>query len=148
MPNHVANKIEFYGDQENINKVIKLIDPESDEYIGFDKIIPMPKELNLTSGGYQNAAIQYALSKKTGNEMVKIQVQLSKRKCDFYGSYLGKAYAHDKYTSEKLQELADEFEEKLKSDERDAFDYVDYEGLGIKTFEDLGNAYIDRKAHV
>ena len=48
MPNHVANKIEFYGDQENINKVLELIKGE-EECIDFNKIIPMPKELEISS---------------------------------------------------------------------------------------------------
>lgn len=142
MPNHVANKIKFYGDQENINKVLELIKGE-DRCIDFEKIISMPKSLHLTAGGYQNDAIQYALSKKPYAEIIKVQVELSKRECSFYNNYYSKTFAYDKLTSEKLQERADEFEEQLKSGKKDMFDYVDYKSLGIKTFEDLGNAYIN-----
>lgn len=141
MPNHVANKIEFYGAQENINKVLELIKGEED-CIDFEKLIPMPKSLHLTSGGHQNDAIQYALSKKTNPERITIQVELTKIKCDFYGNYFSKIFAYDRLTLEKLQERADDFEEQLKSGKR-VFDNTDYEGLGIKTFEDLGNAYIN-----
>ena len=41
MPNHITNKIEFYGDQSNIDKVLELIRGEK-ECIDFNKIIPMP----------------------------------------------------------------------------------------------------------
>lgn len=142
MPNHVANKIEFYGDQENINKVLEFIKGEED-CIDFEKLIPMPKTLHLTSGGYQNDAIQYALSKKKNPERIAIQVELTKIKCDFYGNYFSKIFAYDRLASDKLQERADDFEEQLKNGKKDVFDNTDYEGLGIKTFEDLGNVYIN-----
>lgn len=139
MPNHVTNKIEFSGTQENINKVLELI--KGEEEIDFDKIIPMPKSLHLTSGGHQKEAMQYALSKKSYAEKAEIQVALTQKRCDFYGSYFKKAFAHN-FNAVELQECANNFEEKLKSGQRDAFDDIDYEGLGIKTFEDLGNMYI------
>lgn len=141
MPNHVTNKIEFYGDKENIKKVLELIKGE-EECIDFDKIIPMPKSLHLTSGGHQEQAIQYAMLQKSYDEKIKIKDSLKKIRYDFYGSYFNKVLKHN-YTNVALQECATEFEEKLKSGKRDVFDDIDYEGLGIKTFEDLGNAYIN-----
>jgi hypothetical protein len=44
MPNHVTNKIEFYGEKENIKKVLELINGE-DECIDFNKIIPTPDNI-------------------------------------------------------------------------------------------------------
>jgi hypothetical protein len=41
MPNHITNKIEFYGDQNSIDKVLELIKGE-EECIDFNKIVPMP----------------------------------------------------------------------------------------------------------
>lgn len=41
MPNNITTKIEFYGEQGNIDKVLDLIKGE-DECIDFNKIIPMP----------------------------------------------------------------------------------------------------------
>lgn len=141
MPNHITNKIEFYGDQENINKVLELIKGK-ETCIDFEKIIPMPATLHLTSGGHQEQAIQYAMLQKSYDERMKIQDSLKNSRCDFYGSYFNKVLKHN-YTNVALQECATEFEEKLKSGKRDIFDDIDYEGLGIKTFEDLGNAYIN-----
>ena len=143
MPNHVRNKIKFYGDKKDIDKVFSLINPEdNDEYIDFNKIIPMPKTLHLTSGGYEYEAIQYALYKKTYTEWIKIQAALTKAKCSFYGNYFNKVFDH-KYTTIELQECADKFEESLKTKKNIFVENIDYEDLGIKTFEDLGNAYIN-----
>ena len=44
MPNHVTNKIEFYGKKESIKKVLKLINGEY-ECIDFNKIIPTPENI-------------------------------------------------------------------------------------------------------
>lgn len=141
MPNHVANKINFYGDQEGIRKVLELIKGE-ETCIDFNKIIPMPKTLHLTAGGDQNQAIQYALSKKTDVERIKVQVALTRARCDFYSSYFNKTFSRD-FTENELQECANQFEENLKNGKKNIFDDIDYASLGIKTFEDLGNTYID-----
>lgn len=44
MPNHITNKIEFYGEQGAIGKVLDLIKGEN-ECIDFEKIIPMPAHI-------------------------------------------------------------------------------------------------------
>ena len=44
MPNHVTNKIEFYGEQDSINKALELIRGD-DECIDFNKIVPMPDNI-------------------------------------------------------------------------------------------------------
>ena len=142
MPNHVANKIEFYGDQENISKVLELIKGK-DTCIDFNKIVPMPPSLHLTSGGHQNTAIQYALSKKSADERVALEKELKGRSADFYGSYFKKIFGYGTETDSKLQEYAKEFEEQLNGTKKDVWDDTDYAGLGIKNFEDLGNMYIN-----
>ena len=141
MPNHVTNKIEFYGDQENIKKVLELIKGE-EEYIDFNKIVPMPKTLHLTSGGSQNQAMQYAFSKKTDAEKMEIKKALESKLVLFHGNYYNSMLARD-YNAVELQECANQFEEQLVSGKKDLWDNTDYEDLGIKTFEDLGNAYIN-----
>ena len=141
MPNHVTNQIEFYGNQKNINKVFELIKGDNG-YIDFNKIIPMPKTLNLTAGGYQNEAIIYALSKKPIAEKLKIESTLKNKKVDFYGNYFNKIF-NCNFNATELEKRANQFEEQLKGNEKDIFDSIDYEGLGIETFEDLGNTYIN-----
>ncbi len=52
MPNHVANHIKFIGEPERIKEVLEAI--KNDEIgigsIDFNKIIPMPQELDIQSG--------------------------------------------------------------------------------------------------
>ena len=57
MPNHVTNQIEFYGNQKNINKVFELIKGDNG-YIDFNKIIPMPKSLNIESGSNNHSYLR------------------------------------------------------------------------------------------
>ena len=140
MPNHVANKIELYGDVENIKKVLELIKGE-EECIDFEKIIPMPKTMMIISGGMQTPSIQYALSKKTYVEVCQIEDAMKRVSCDFYPSYFHKF--NEKYTNEELQERAEEFQQRIDGNNKDLFDSTDYAGLGIKNFEDLGNTYIN-----
>lgn len=44
MPNHITNRIEFHGEQSNIDKVLELIKGE-EECIDFNKIVPMPDNI-------------------------------------------------------------------------------------------------------
>lgn len=44
MPNHVTNRIEFHGEQSNIDKVLNLIKNDK-ECIDFEKIVPMPAHI-------------------------------------------------------------------------------------------------------
>lgn len=44
MPNHIANQIEFHGFEENIKKVLELIEGE-ESCIDFEKIVPMPENI-------------------------------------------------------------------------------------------------------
>ena len=141
MPNHITNRIQFFGKQEQINKVFELIKNES-SCIDFNKLIPMPNELNLPSGGYQEEAVLYAISKKDTMERAKILFALKKTPCDYYGNYCNKIFNHWSAHEGRMYESAIEFERRLK-DGTNKFDQTDYDGLGIKTFEDLGNAYIN-----
>lgn len=142
MPNHVANKIEFYGDQENINKVLELIKGK-EECIDFNKIVPMPKTLNLVSGSIQDLAVQYAMCKKTLAKRMEIESILKTTEASYYGDYHKKIFIRE-HNIEELEKAANEFEKDLKEGKKDVLnDTLDYESLGIKTFEDLGDAYIN-----
>ena len=44
MPNHVTNKIKFYGEQSNINKILEIIKGE-EGCIDFNKIVPTPDNI-------------------------------------------------------------------------------------------------------
>ncbi len=53
MPNYVKHKVSFTGNKKFINEMLESIRTDNDgsiRYIDFNKIIPMPESLNITSG--------------------------------------------------------------------------------------------------
>lgn len=49
MPNYIANEINFSGNKDAIEKVINAIQSDDGQNcIDFNKIIPMPKSLDVT----------------------------------------------------------------------------------------------------
>ncbi len=68
MPNWVQNKIEFSGKDEDVKKVLELIQSKDENgeiiAIDFNKILPMPKALNIESSGDVQNGIIYYLSNK------------------------------------------------------------------------------------
>lgn len=140
MPNWVQTDIYLHGKEEDIKKVLELVKSDESEF-DFNKLVPMPKTLNLPAGGHDSQSIQYAISKKTKAKQAEIKVALLKAKCDFYGNYFKKIYGRT-FTAEELEKCAKEFEEQLAKAVKDPWDSTDYDGLGIKTLEDLGNMYV------
>lgn len=140
MPNWVRNRIEFSGKQEDINKVLSFIKGNNDDF-DFNKLIPMPESLNLTSGGYQNEAIVYALQKKPQDEREEIIQKLKQTHAGFYGNYYLKATKY--IDTERIVRAKENFEKELNGDDKTLFRDVDYEKLEIKSFEDLGNVYLN-----
>ena len=139
MPNWVTNKVKFKNrGGEIINKIIS-----TNEQIDFNKIIPRPKTLNITSGGNDKYAMQYALLKMSIPKLKETIEKLKATSTSFYGNYFVKIYNHKKYTLEELEKVAKEFKEQLESGKQDPFDEVNYKELGINSLEDLGNVYIN-----
>ena len=142
MPNWVSNKVKFSGrGREIIDKITSANNDE--EYVDFNKIIPMPKTLNITSGGNDSNAMQYALLKMDALQLKQTIEKLKETSVSFYGNYFEKIYSCKKYTLEELEKVAKEFEEKLNSGKQDRFNEVDYKELGVNNLEDLGNVYIN-----
>lgn len=142
MPNWVINKVKFSSrGKEIIDKITSTNNDE--EYVDFNKIIPMPKTLNITSGGNDRDAMQYALLKMDTSQLKQTIEKLKETSTSFYGNYFEKIYSCKKYTLEELEKVAKEFEEKLNSGKQDRFNEVDYKELGVNNLEDLGNVYIN-----
>lgn len=61
MPNHITNVLSISGEQEKINDCLNTIkgsyDDGTERPIDFDKIVPMPKTLHITSGSAVDNAI-------------------------------------------------------------------------------------------
>ena len=60
MPNHVTNRISFRGDPEAIHRMLEAVKNDEEGYgsIDFNKIIPMPPELNIESGSRTTEGIK------------------------------------------------------------------------------------------
>lgn len=69
MPNWVINRVSFEGDQEKIDHLIesvKSVYENGDDYVfDFNKIIPRPESLNITSGGRVDMAMAYVNYQET-----------------------------------------------------------------------------------
>ena len=143
MPNWVTNKVKFKSrGREIIDKIISTNEQE-EEYLDFNKIIPRPKTLDITSGGNDKYAMQYALLKMNIPKLKETIEKLKATSTSFYGNYFVKIYNHKKYTLEELEKVAKEFKEQLESGKQYPFDEVNYKELGINSLEDLGNVYIN-----
>ena len=100
MPNHITNRIEFYGEQENINKVLELIKGE-EECIDFNKIIPMPKELNITSSSNNDAAIICYLSNKLTVPFEELDEEYLKYVTNMFDSNYASNIYHERLPNRK-----------------------------------------------
>ena len=63
MPNWVINRIEFSGEQEDINKVLDIIKGD-DTAFDFNKLVPMPGRLDISSSSDNEIGILCYLSNK------------------------------------------------------------------------------------
>lgn len=140
MPNWVQNDIYLYGEEKDIKKVLELVKSEESEF-DFNKIVPMPKTLNIPAGGCDDESIQYAISKMPKEKQAEIKLALVNAKCGFYGNYFKKIYRRI-FTTEELEKCSKQFVEERIKENKNSFDNTDYNSLGIKTLEDLGNMYL------
>ena len=96
--------------------------------VTFQKLIPMPKELNITEGTVTENAIAFVISKKESEEFLQVKNLLKGTKDDYYGD-LWNRYMRN-ITVEKMKEI-----------ERAVNRYIPEETenkLGIKTLEEFG----------
>lgn len=74
MPNHTANLLEIKGDGETIQKLIASVkhvsacSDEDDRTFDFNKIVPMPKPLLITSGTSTDYGVAVLDFRKNGND--------------------------------------------------------------------------------
>ena len=65
MPNWVFNKVHFYGNPEKIKEMRNFMETENNPF-DFNKLIPMPEELNMTCGSDETIAIECATARRRG----------------------------------------------------------------------------------
>lgn len=133
MPNYVQNilKIKNVKNADNLIERFTSKDDEGNDYFDFNKIIPRPERLNLTSGTITNKAIKYVLYKMP---------------IEHRNSILNRINRTFKWLeSDNINELnktKEIFEKKLNNNNKDDLEYIDYAKFDIKSFEDLGITYI------
>ena len=101
--------------------------------IDFNKIIPMPKTLNLTSGSITDTAIFYALCKKDKKTQKEICNLLKTKENIIYGNYLN-AISHY-YSSGHFEDIEESAKKFIPDEEA--------RKLGITSLEQLGDTYIN-----
>lgn len=97
--------------------------------VTFEKLIPMPKTLNITEGTITEEAIVFSMSKKSTDEFFQFKKLLENTKDDYYSNLWNKY--KNAFSIEKLKDI-----------EKKAITYVPDESerkLGIKTLEEFGN---------
>lgn len=80
MPNHISNRITIHAEPERVQKILEAI--KYDDYkigsLDFNKIIPMPPELDVESGSYSNRALEFYTQYIKQENEPGIQVKLVK----------------------------------------------------------------------
>ena len=133
MPNWVKNIVRIEGHRDDVAKAINLMrDKNIDGYIDFNNIIPMPKRLKLTSGGYDRCYVALYIKTLDDVDKTSLMVKLNDRSVSFYRNYLRK------YSESFTMDIS---EEKLKSMKCSL--ERDYKDLLPISMEDVGKAYID-----
>lgn len=134
MPNYVQNILKIKN-VKNIDNLIEKFTSKNDEgkdYFDFNKIIPRPERLNLTEGSITDEAIKYALYK----------MPIEQR--NFILNRINRTFKWlESDDINELNKTKERFENELKNNNKDDLEYIDYAKFGIKSFEDLGNAYIN-----
>lgn len=123
MANYVTNRVKFITRGEEILEKVM-----TDGNFDFEKIIPTPKTLLVTSGSITDFTIAYAYNKKNGEEQAEIRRKLEEKYLKY--SNLEKS---EKYYLEYL-------EEELNTKDGELIPLKDF---GIKSLEELGNFYIN-----
>lgn len=129
MPNWVKNIVS--SSEETMKKIREKYFENG--VIDFNKIIPMPKTLNLTEGGITETAIFYAICKKDKKTQKEICELLKNTEDNLYGNYL-KAI-HHYYKKGRF--------ENIESSAKKFVPEIELKKLGIVSLEQLGDTYIN-----
>ena len=138
MPNHVTNKLKIIGSKERINEIKEYLKIEYDDCtvgMDFNKIIPMPKSLNMVSGSIEDIALSvYILENPESKYVIK------KSKDFFINRSKEEIYDYLKHNSEKtyneLLEIGKKYYENIKE-----YGYSTWHDWCRKYWETKWNAY-------
>ena len=115
MPNHVTNNLTFHGDPEAIHRMLEAVknDEEGFGSIDFNKILPMPRELNIESGSrttegiklYNNFLEIYKLGQEGDVDLFTIPEQSEKAFLDMRKDIDKKTWALGKAACRNIQQF-------------------------------------------
>ena len=127
MPNWVKNKVRF-EDKRVIEEC--YTEENGEENFDFDKIIPMPKSMHLTSGGRETISIIYAISKMSSEKKEEVINKLKETETDFYGNYYNKLLKNiDNYKDTDFEKEDKELRAIIKGNKEERFENIDYKLL-------------------
>ena len=72
MPNYVATEIRVKGDKEKLDQLVETVSSNDGEYRAFDfnKIVPMPEELNISSCTSGEWGMRYIILKSEKDDFL------------------------------------------------------------------------------
>lgn len=134
MPNHVTNKLKLFGEQSRIDELLRAVKYDDDELgtLDFNKIVPMPECLNMTSGSIEHSSVDAYLSavnphNKGFEQVEKMDKETFEKIVSAINSY---HYVSKCKTNLNAKEIADELEK--------------YSDIGdVMSFVELGKKYVD-----
>lgn len=132
MPNWVTNEIAFnVGSDSEMKRIKKFMMTEENEF-DFNKLVPMPKELDLVEGGFDEEYVRCYVSSLPKDEADDVINLLKNTVVKFYGNYYKKyfdGYIHD-MTPERVEWMKEDVEERFSK-------------FNVHTFADIGKLYVD-----
>lgn len=135
MPNYVINSIKMDGPEKDIQAICDLLrnkDSQSDEQIDFNNVVPMPKSMDLVSGGFDRQYVGVYVKSLSVKERDDLAQKLESVPTSFYKNYFNKykdAFLKDISVAE-LSRMADRFKE-------------DYKSINPSSIEEVGKTYVD-----
>lgn len=132
MPNWVTNEIAFNVSSDSEMKRIKEFMMSDECEFDFNKLIPMPKELDLVDGGFDGEYVRCyvaSLTKEEANDVINL---LKNTKDDYYGTYYEKFFGGyiKEMTADRIKWMKEDVEEKFSK-------------FNAHTFVDVGKLYVD-----
>ena len=134
MSNCCDNSLSIKAPRSTLIRIRELTngsETENDTVFDFSRIIPMPEELNMAVGCYQNEFVKCYIESLPKTKAKSITENLKHIKCSFYGNYYKKFYAHER-------EIDADMRKSMEKEEQEFFPAVK-----AKTIIGVGKQYVD-----
>lgn len=134
MPNHVANVVKMKG---IMNLPLFSVDKEGEKYFDFNKLIPMPESLNISSGSSTDENIVYYLTNKCTVPIKKLSDDKKMMLNKLVGNMFHKGSWSEEVFRRVVEKTAQESEEQKQKRYDDGRIYVqNYMEYGCTTWYD------------